>query len=158
MIGATGLGIERARAELTALLDDVDEIDYVVDGGPRHLPPSGSVAVYLQRSIGRPRQRSAGTVSVGTFDLPLLIEASADAENTDEDDLAADRAELAAVKDRAWSAAHAFADVLERDARALGVVDGDLVVTGDESGYVAGEWITRIWVVISFATLSGPRR
>ena len=152
---AVGLAIEQAKDLLAKLAAGCPTVETVVVGGPRELPRTSS-NVYLQSTQSVTPLATRGTITMETFDLRLMIEATAKVKRDAADQAAGDRAQHDEVSARRWSIANELAGAIGQNRRSLGAVDGDLLVTAEDSGFVDQLWVARAWCLVR--CYSGPIR
>lgn len=152
---AVGLAIEQAKAAFTDLARGCDHVETVQPGGMRRLPTTHR-NVYVQRTTSITPRTSRGTLSMETFDLPFMVEATAPWKRVKapDDQDAADVAQLEEVSATRWTIANEIAEAIARDRRALRTVTADVIVTSEDAGFVDDLWVARAWCVVRCA--GGP--
>lgn len=151
---AVGLAIEQAKDLLANLARACPSVDTVLVGGPRELPKTAG-NVYLQSTQSVTSIPSRGGLQMQTFDLRLMIEGTAPFKRAPAQ-IAADQAQHDEASRLRWDIASELATAVDEHRRTLRVVDSDLVVTAEDSGFVDNQWVARAWCVVR--CYSGPVR
>jgi len=152
-----GLTIPAAEAALATLLQGLVPASFtsMTAGGPRRLPESGGIHVYLPRT-DEVTASGRGSAVGERYNVRVVIEADA----KHNEDLG-DSLQLLAVKNRAWAAALAVDQAIA--SQGAGLIDParpglavfcEFRVQSREGGFIGNVWLGRVSAVAACSRLA----